>query len=265
MRWRDDVAVTDGATTVGAGPVAVHAARLRLGYGARVVLDAERLSFPRPGLTALMGPNGSGKSTLLAAIGGLKAPLDGELTVLGGRCGDRRRAVACVFQTGATGSVLPLTVAEVVGIGRFGHTGLLRRPRRSDREAVAEAMHRLAITDLAGRQLGELSGGQRQRALVAQGLAQRAPLLLLDEPLAGLDIPSRDRILGVIDQERRERAIVLTTHELADARRADHVVLLAGRVVAAGGPDEVLTGANLVTAYGGADLERAVSVSGPIE
>lgn len=243
---------------------AVRAHDLVLGYDSHpVALTVERLSLPGPGLTVLMGPNGSGKSTLLAAISGVLEPRSGRLEVLGGAPGRRRRDVACVFQSGVAGSAaLPLTVGEVVAIGRFGHLGLLRRPGRVDRAAVAEAMERLAITDLRGRQLGELSGGQRQRALVAQGLAQQAPVILLDEPLAGLDIPSRERIESVIAQERRDRAIVLTSHELDDARRADHVVLLAGRVVAAGVPESVLVADNLLAAYGGAVREP---VAAPIQ
>ena len=112
-------------------------------------------------------------------------------------------------------------------------------------------MGRLAVTDLADRQLRELSGGQRQRVLVAQALAQEARLLLLDEPLTGLDPPSQSEILEVIDEERAAgRTVVTSTHSLADAATADHLLLLAGRVVAQGSADEVLTEAALTEAYG---------------
>ena len=113
-------------------------------------------------------------------------------------------------------------------------------------------MEALAITDLANRPLRELSGGQRQRAFVAQGLAQQAEVLLLDEPITGLDLVSRQHILDAIAAERAAgHAVVVSTHDLGDAAAADHLLLLAGRVVASGPPDEVLTEANLADAYGG--------------
>ncbi|HUG85523.1 MAG TPA: ATP-binding cassette domain-containing protein, partial [Euzebya sp.] len=113
------------------------------------------------------------------------------------------------------------------------------------------ALRRMGATDLAGRQLRELSGGQQQRLLIAQGLAQQGDVLMLDEPVTGLDLVSREAILGVVRAERDAgTAVVMTTHDLADAGAADHVVLLAGRVIASGPPEEVLTPANLEMAYG---------------
>jgi ABC-type sugar transport system ATPase subunit len=121
-------------------------------------------------------------------------------------------------------------------------TGLFGRLGRDGHTAVDRAMERTGVTDLAHRQLLELSGGQRQRVLVAQGLASEADLLVLDEPMTGLDVVSRGRILEVMDEERREgRTVVFSTHDLAEAAGADQIVLLAGRVVAAGPPDTVLT------------------------
>ena len=146
---------------------------------------------------------------------------------------------------------LPISAREVVTMGRYAHTGPWRRLRRTDRRAVDVAMGRLDVTDLGDRQLRELSGGQRQRVLVAQALAQESRLLLLDEPLTGLDPPSQAQILAVIDEERAAgRTVVTSTHSLADAATADHLLLLAGRVVAEGSPEEVLTEAILTEAYG---------------
>jgi manganese transport system ATP-binding protein len=144
-------------------------------------------------------------------------------------------------------------------MGRFARRGLLGRLGPADRAAVDAAMARLDITSLAGRQLRELSGGQRQRALVAQGLAQEADLLLLDEPVTGLDVVSRARILEVVAAERAAgRTILVTTHDLGEAGAADHVLLLAGRLVACGAPEEVLTAEHLGDAYGG----RVLNVEG---
>jgi manganese transport system ATP-binding protein len=137
-------------------------------------------------------------------------------------------------------------------MGRYASAGAVRRLRAADRDAVDRAIEALGLGDIARRPLHQLSGGQRQRAFVAQGLAQEAQLLLLDEPLTGLDLVSRQHILDAIDAERAAgHAVVVSTHDLGDASEADHLLLLAGRVVASGVPAEVLTDDNLVEAYGG--------------
>lgn len=136
-------------------------------------------------------------------------------------------------------------------MARYPRRGIARRFGRADRLAVEDAIERLELGPLVRRQLGELSGGQRQRVLVAQGLAQEADLLLLDEPLTGLDIASRERILSIIDDERSTgRTVVLSTHDLSDARRCDLVMLIATRLVAFGPPGEALDPSALRTAYG---------------
>ena len=167
--------------------------------------------------------------------------------------------MAYVFQSTETPAHLPLTVTEVVTMGRYGSAGLVGRLGASGRAEVRRAMQRVGITDLADRQLLELSGGQRQRVLVAQGLASQADLLVLDEPMTGLDVTSRERILEVMVEERAEgRTVVFSTHDLSEAAEADQVVLLAGRLIAAGTPDEVLVEQHLIEAYRG----RVVDVAG---
>jgi manganese transport system ATP-binding protein len=213
------------------------------------VLSHATFEIPRGAVTALIGPNGAGKSTLLHALAGLLAPRSGRLDVPDAR---RRGGVALVLQGTQVNQHLPLTVRETVTMGRYATLGPFRRPRAADRAAVDHALEALAITDLATRPLHDLSGGQRQRAFVAQGLAQGADVLLLDEPITGLDLVSRQHILEVIAAERAAgRAVVVSTHDLADAAAADHLLLLAGRVVASGPPSEVLTPEHLAAAYGG--------------
>jgi manganese transport system ATP-binding protein len=202
---------------------AVIARDLVLAYGERVALTNSDFDIPAGGLIGLVGPNGSGKSTILNAIAGLLEPASGRLAVLAGP--RRSAAIAYVLQSTAVNEAMPITVREVVGMGRYGSLGPFRRFTTQDRALCAAAMDRLAITELASRHLDELSGGQRQRVFVAQGLAQAADLLLLDEPITGLDLPSTERIRAAIDAER-ERNVVLTTHELADAA-ADWVLLAA--------------------------------------
>lgn len=227
----------------------VHGRGLRLAYGGRVALTDSDLDIPRGALTAVIGPNGSGKSTLLHAIAGLLLPLRGVLEV---RVPEpRRRHVAYVLQSTDVNESMPVTVGEVVGMGRYARLGAYRRFSRADRAASHRIMERLAIDGLAGARLGEISAGERQRVFVAQGLVQEAELLLLDEPVTALDIVSRETILQAVREERgRGTTVVLTTHDLEEANGADHVLLLAGRVVAEGPPDRVLAPEALSEAYG---------------
>lgn len=230
---------------------AVVARGLVLGYEGTPALRESDFAVPALAVTSLIGPNGSGKSTLLHAVAGLIPPSAGSLEVLAGRPRDRHDRVAYVLQSTRMNDRLPVTVREVVAMGRYARRGLFHRLDAGDQEAVDQAIERLRIGDLAHRHLRELSGGQRQRVFVAQGITQEAELLLLDEPLTGLDIPSHERIDEVIDEERRRGVtVVITTHDAAEARRCDHVLLLAGRVLAEGRPDQVLTDEALVSAYG---------------
>jgi iron complex transport system ATP-binding protein len=208
----------------------------------------------RPGsAVALVGPNGSGKTTLLHVLAGLRRPDAGTVEVDG--------VAAYVRQRPDVHRWMPLTVGEVLRMGCYRSTGLLRRLGSGDR-AVAAAAARLEVEDLRRRQFGELSGGQRQRVLVAQALVQRPDVLLLDEPVTGLDLASQQRILQIVAEETAAgRTVVLSTHHLEEARRCDHVVLLAGRVVAQGAPSRVLTPGNLQQAYGARALTTAAAVS----
>jgi manganese transport system ATP-binding protein len=162
------------------------------------------------------------------------------------------------MQSNRVNEAVPLTVIEVVRIGRYARRGLVGRFTSADHAAVDEAMDRMGIADLARRHLRELSGGQRQRVFVAQGVAQDAELLLLDEPVTGLDLVSQERIEGLLeDESARGHTVILTTHDVVTAAAADHVLLLATHVVAAGPPDEVLTEEHLGHAYSGTAFRTA--------
>lgn len=222
---------------------ALTATDLVVAYGDDVALARSSFSIPEGQITAIIGPNGSGKSTLLAAVTGLVEPSSGSIELIASR-------TAHVMQTTKVNDVLPVTVAEVVAMGRFADA-FVGRMTEDDQAAVKSAMERMQIHDIASRHLHELSGGQRQRVFVAQGLAQEHDLLLLDEPLTGVDMPTARAIDDIIHQETdRGCTVVLTTHDLSEARVADHVLLLSGRVVASGPPADALTAANLLEAYG---------------
>jgi ABC-type Mn2+/Zn2+ transport system ATPase subunit len=205
----------------------------------------------RPGTsTALVGANGSGKSTVLKVLAGLVRPASGSV----------RRAegleAAFVAQQHGHHRWMPLTVREVLRMGCYRRAGMLGRVRRDDLAQLDEAAERLEVAELLDRGFGELSGGQRQRVLVAQALIGAPRLVLFDEPITGLDLASQATILRVMAEEARDGAtVVFSTHHLAEARRADRVVLLAGRVLADGPPTEALRPELLVEAFSGRVLE----------
>ena len=228
---------------------AVLATNATFRYGSRTAVASSSFCLPEGSITAIIGPNGSGKSTMLNGIAGLAEPSSGTIEVL--PIYGRHRRVSYVLQTTKVNESLPITVREVVTMGRYPSTGPYGRLTDSDRTAVQAAMDRMEITTLADRHLTELSGGQRQRVFVAQGLTQDHDMLLLDEPLTGLDITSAQAIDNVIHEVQSQGCtVVLTTHDLTAAEVADYVILMSGRVVASGPPAEVLTEGHLRDAYG---------------
>jgi ABC-type Mn2+/Zn2+ transport system ATPase subunit len=232
---------------------AIIATSISVSYGHTVALSTSDFTIPSSQVTAVIGPNGSGKSTLLNVMAGLIEPTNGSIEVAIG--GGQGRGISYVLQTTSVNEALPVSVREVVTMGRYATAGPYRRLDVVDRRAVDDAMERMGITDLASRHLHDLSGGQRQRAFVAQGLAQDHAILMLDEPLTGIDLTTAQAIDAVIhDETERGCTVILTTHDLSEAQFADHVLLLSSRVVASGPPDAVLTADNLVAAYGPALL-----------
>lgn len=197
----------------------------------RVALHSISLELPRGATTALVGHNGSGKSTLLAVLAGTHAPTGGSV--------DRRdvASTAWVVQRSQAPDRLPLTVRDVVAMGRWAALGAWRRASAADRVIVDAALDRLGLTRLARRPFGDLSGGQRQRVLLAQAVAQQADLVLLDEPEAGLDADARSIVEEVVAAEvARGATVVHATHHESSAARADRVVHLRdGRVTRVSG------------------------------
>ena len=201
----------------------------------------------------VIGPNGAGKSSLLRAVAGLLAA-SGEVLVDGeslSTLSDRERAARVAYV--AQDPLIPddMTTFDYVLLGRTPYIGYFGSPTSHDRDVVAGVIERLRLGPFTDRLLGTMSGGERQRTVLARALAQEAPLLLLDEPVTGLDLVSQERITQVLAEEVADgRTVVVSTHSLADAAEGDHLLLLAGRVVAEGAPDDVLTEAHLRAAYG---------------
>lgn len=227
---------------------------LAVGYDRHVVVDGITAAL-RPGeLMVLMGTNGSGKSTILRTLAGLIEPVAGECLVLGDWPGRNARRVAYLPQHPASLATLPLRARDVVMMGRYPSLGLVRRAGDSDRVAVDEAMARMSVTVFRDKPLHALSGGQQQRVHLAQVLARKADVLLLDEPTAGLDAQGRKAVARMVEEERAAgRCVVMATHDLVDAEPADTVLLLAHRLIAQGPPGDTLTDEKLRACYGFTD------------
>jgi manganese transport system ATP-binding protein len=235
-------------------PPALEVTGLTVAYRDVVALQGVDLTVPAGTAFGLIGVNGSGKSTLFKAVLGLVRPLAGGVRVLGDLpdAARRRGLIGYVPQADDIDPDFPVSVADVVLMGRYHLMGWRRRPDRTDREAVGEALRRVGMEGLAGRQIGRLSGGQRQRVLLARALAQRARLLLLDEPFNGVDAASEAAVTDVLRELVAEGSTLLVaTHDLTmlPALCAE-VVLLHNRVLAQGPTAQVLTPQNLAQAFG---------------
>ncbi len=226
--------------------------RLSVRYNGDFALQDVSFVLNQGERVAVVGPNGAGKSTLFKAIAGVLSPTSGQVTVAG-HCPGRHICIAYVPQRSQVDWSFPVTVADVVMMGRVGRIGLLRRPGRRDVELVRQYLDLVGLSELAGRQIGELSGGQQQRMFIARALAQEAALMLMDEPFTGLDVPSQEHLFRIMDElRRREVTVMVATHDLnMAADRFDRVLLLKGRLLGIGRPDEVLTTVQLRAAYGG--------------
>ena len=214
-------------------------------YGEVTALDAVDLQLGTGTVCGLLGANGSGKSTLFKATMGLLRPYAGTVRILGGDVRSARRSAAIAYmpQAEAIDPDFPVTAREVVLTGRFGRMGIARRARAADRAAVDDALARVGLADLAGRQIGRLSGGQRKRVFLARAIAQDAPLLLLDEPFAGVDRGTQEAMTTVLHELRDDgRTVLVSTHDIAGVDTlCDRAVLLAGRLLADGPPPAVVT------------------------
>ena len=230
---------------------AVSARALGIGYRGDIVVGDLDLDVVEGTSLALVGTNGSGKSTLIRTFIGLLPVLSGDLRVLGRAPGKSPQRVAYLAQFHASGTVLPIRAVDVVRMARYPNLGLLGRTTAADRELVRWALEAMDATDIADMPMRSLSGGQRQRVYLAQVLARRADLIILDEPTAGLDAGGRERYLEAFAAElHRGAALVTSTHDIAEAVEYDQVLLLARRVVALGPGPSVLTPDRLMETFG---------------
>lgn len=222
-------------------------------YGDRAALQSVSLSLETGAQAAVIGPNGAGKSTLFKAIVGLVPLRTGKILIHGRPPDARREPVAYVPQKEEVDWRFPVTVFDVVAMGRYGRGAWLKRLSITDRRLIQEGLERLDMAGLAKRPIGELSGGQQQRAFLARALVQEPEVLLLDEPFTGVDMATREATLELVAGLRAHSVTVLvSTHDLDLASgRFDEVILLNGRLISAGSPAEVFTQQHLQEAFGG--------------
>lgn len=230
---------------------AVAVTGLTVTLGGRPALTDVTFGLSEGRQLAVVGPNGAGKTTLLRVLAGLLPPSSGEVRVHGhGPCG--HICIAYVPQKSGIDWRFPVTVHDVVMMGRVQRIGPLRRPGALDRRVVRDALAAVELSDLARRQIEELSGGEQQRMFLARALAQQADLILLDEPFIGLDVHSRSEVLELIAGLReRNVAVIVALHDLGLAATSfDEILLLKRRMIGHGPALEVFTEANLREAYG---------------
>jgi ABC-type Mn2+/Zn2+ transport system ATPase subunit len=246
---RGDV-IAVGPPAAGASVVVEH---VSAAYGRRIALDDVSLTVRQGSLLAVIGPNGAGKSTLLKLIAGLIHPTSGTLSVLGGPPGSAARAVAYLPQAEAVDWEFPVTVGEVVMMGRYARLGFGRQPGSADRDRVAEALETVGMADAVDRQIGALSGGQRRRVFLARAIAADPELYLLDEPVTGVDARTQEELMDVLEAEARAgKTVIATTHDLiCAAQRFQEAAFLNGRLVAQGPAELVLDQKLLSETYGG--------------
>lgn len=229
----------------------IHVEDLTASYGYQPVLWDIDVDIEEGSLTAIVGPNGAGKSTLLKSILGFLKPLSGAITLYGLPLKDVLNRLAYVPQRASVNWDFPITVFDVVLMGRYSSLGWFHRPGNEDKKLALDALEEMKISDLKDRQISELSGGQKQRVFIARALCQNAQLILMDEPLAGVDKTSEKIIMDKMKALQKEgKTIVCVHHDLQTLRDYfDHVVLINRKVIAYGPIQDVLTQENLDTTF----------------
>lgn len=249
--------------------VALSVDSVTVTYQHKPVLRHVSMSVEKGRMLAIVGPNGAGKSTLLKAILGLVRVDTGAVHVLGRPLAEMRQQIAYVPQADTADWDFPISVREVVLMGRYGRLGWFGRPAAADHAAVTRALETVGMCDFADRHVRALSGGQQQRVFLARALAQEASLMLLDEPFAGVDARTETALFDLMDRFASEgKTLIVVNHNLQVLHRFDLVLLLNQRIIACGPPDQVVTAENLQATYGGRmsfvdEAERQIT-EGPI-
>jgi ABC-type Mn2+/Zn2+ transport system ATPase subunit len=238
-------------------PARLELDHVTVAYDGKPVLEDVSFEIPHGAQVAVVGPNGSGKSTLFKALVGLLPIRQGHILIHGQPIGHHQDCVAYVPQREDVDWRFPVTVRDVVMMGRYGKFNWYKQPSKEDKDLVQHSLEEMNIADLADRSIGELSGGQQQRAFLARALSQEPHILLMDEPFTGVDITTQETTLKLLDDLKAQKVTVLvSTHDLNMAsNQFDRVILLNHRLVAYGSPQEVFSAANISFAFSGQVLK----------
>ncbi|WP_375563036.1 metal ABC transporter ATP-binding protein [Bernardetia sp. OM2101] len=226
---------------------------LTVSYERKPVLWDIDLSIPKGSLVGIIGPNGAGKSTLIKAVMGLLPLSSGYVKLMDKNLEEVRDKISYVPQRESVDWDFPISVFEVVLMGRYGKMGLMRRPSKKDKEIALQSLEQVGMSAFASRQISQLSGGQQQRVFLARALAQEADLYLMDEPFVGVDAATESAIITLLREMREAgKTVIVVHHDLQSAAEYfDWVVLLNMRLVASGETKTTLTTALLEETYGG--------------
>lgn len=223
-----------------------------IGYGEKIVIHDLSFQVPHGARVAVVGPNGAGKSTLFKALVGILPLHSGRILIHGESLGTHKDCVAYVPQREDVDWRFPVTVSDVVMMGRYGQIGWWSSPSKADKQIVRKSIEQMGIADLADLSIGQLSGGQQQRAFLARALAQEPHILLMDEPFTGVDVTTQEVTFGLLDHLRKQQVTtIISTHDLnLAASRFDLVLLINHRLISYGTPQQVFTKENLALAFG---------------
>jgi manganese/iron transport system ATP-binding protein len=238
-------------------PARLEIIAVSLSYGVKNILDDLSFQVPHGLSVGVIGPNGAGKSTLFKALVGLLPINQGQILIHGRPLGLHQDCVAYIPQREEVDWSFPVTVQDVVMMGRVGRQGWLKPPTKFDREVVQQSLSRMKIEHLSRRPIGELSGGQQQRVFLSRALAQEPHILLMDEPFTGIDAPTQEILMQLLVELREQQVTVMvSTHDLnMAAKQFDRVLLINRHLIAYGIAAEVLTSENIHIGFGGQVLD----------
>lgn len=224
---------------------------MTVAYQVKPVLWDIDMHVPKGVLMAIVGPNGAGKSTLIKAMLDLIKPISGNVLFNGSSYDKQRRYIGYVPQRGSVDWDFPTNVLDVVLMGRYGHLGWLKRPKKEDKDQALLALEKVGMTEFAHRQISQLSGGQQQRVFLARALVQDADIYFMDEPFQGVDAKTERAIIQLLKELREKgKTVVVVHHDLQTvAEYFDWVTLLNTQIIASGPVDEVFTEDNLKKTY----------------
>lgn len=226
---------------------------LTVAYGEKPVLWDVDFNVPKGKLTAIVGPNGAGKSTLIKAMMGLLKPIAGEVRFFPNETEKKslKNRIAYVPQSGSVDWDFPATALDIVVMGRYGHIGWIRRPKKSDYALGLETLEKVGMRDFANRQISQLSGGQQQRVFLARALIQQAELYFMDEPFKGVDAQTEKAIVALLKELKAAgKTVVVVHHDIQTVKEYfDWVTLINMRIIASGEVNETFTEENLRLAY----------------